>query len=97
DVDRLAPEPAEVAVGLVDAIVELQQRAAIGARGIIQPGERGLEHHEYFIKSLRENLPSMETAEEGHYAAGAAHLGNLAYRKKRRIRWNIETNKVSEG
>ena len=39
----------------------------------------------------------METAEEGHYAAGAAHLGNLAYRKKRRIRWNIETNKVSEG
>ncbi|HOQ47548.1 MAG TPA: Gfo/Idh/MocA family oxidoreductase [Bryobacteraceae bacterium] len=61
------------------------------------PVERGLEHHEYFLKSLRENLPSMETAEEGHYAAGAAHLGNLAYRKKRRIRWNIETNKVSEG
>jgi predicted dehydrogenase len=61
------------------------------------PVERGLEHHEYFIKSLREGSPSMETAEEGHHAAGAAHLGNMAYRKKRRLRWDIETNKVSEG
>jgi hypothetical protein len=39
----------------------------------------------------------METAEEGHHAAGAAHLGNMAYRKKRRLRWDIETNKVTEG
>lgn len=61
------------------------------------PVERGLEHHEYFIKSIREGSPSMETAEEGHHAAGAAHLGNLAYRKKRRMRWDIETNKVTEG
>jgi predicted dehydrogenase len=59
--------------------------------------ERGLEHHEYFIKSIREGTPSMETPEEGHHAAGAAHLGNLAYRKKRRMRWDIETNKVTEG
>jgi predicted dehydrogenase len=59
--------------------------------------ERGLEHHEYFIKSLREGTPSMETAEEGHAAAGAAHLGNLAYRKRRRMRWDIDSNKVSEG
>lgn len=59
--------------------------------------ERGLEHHEYFVKSLREGSPSMETAEEGHAAAGAAHLGNLAYRKRRRMRWDIESNKVSEG
>lgn len=61
------------------------------------PVERGLEHHEYFIKSIREGTPSMETAEEGHHAAGAAHLGNMAYRKKRRMRWDIETNKVTEG
>ena len=59
--------------------------------------ERGLEHHEYFIKSLRDGSPSMETAEEGHRAAGAAHLGNLALRKGRRMRWDLETNKVTEG
>ena len=58
------------------------------------PVQRGLSHEELFIKSLRDGTPSMETAEEGHRAAGAAHLGNLAYRKKRMMRWDIETNKV---
>ena len=61
------------------------------------PVERGLEHHEHFIKSIREGTPSRETAEEGHYAAGAAHLGNMAFRKKRRMSWDIATNKVTEG
>ena len=59
--------------------------------------ERGLEHHELFIKSISEGTPSLETAEEGHYAAGAAHLGNMAFRKKRRMSWDLATNKVSEG
>jgi predicted dehydrogenase len=59
--------------------------------------ERGLEHHEYFIQSLRENKPSRESAEDGHYAAGAAHLANMAFRKGRRMRWDIATNKVTEG
>jgi hypothetical protein len=59
--------------------------------------ERGLEHHELFIKALREGTKSLETAEEGHHAAGAADLGNTAYRKKRRMNWDIKTNKVTEG
>jgi hypothetical protein len=59
--------------------------------------ERGLAHHEYFIQSIREGTPSKETAEEGHFAAGAAHLGNMAFRKKRRMNWDLETNKVTEG
>ena len=59
--------------------------------------ERGLEHHELFIKALREGTKSLESAEEGHCAAGAADLGNLAYRKKRRMNWDIKTNKVTEG
>jgi predicted dehydrogenase len=58
--------------------------------------ERGPQHHEYFILSLREGLPSKETAAEGHYAAGAAHLANLAFRKGRRMHWDLKTNKVSE-
>jgi len=59
--------------------------------------ERGLEHWEYFVQSIREGTPNRETPEEGHMAAGAAHLGNMAYRRKRRMLWDLETNKVSEG
>lgn len=59
--------------------------------------ERGLEHWEHFIKSLRDGTPSLETAEDGHRAAAAAHLGNLAYRQKRRIGWDAETSQVKEG
>ncbi len=61
------------------------------------PIQRGLQHHELFIKALREGGQSPETAEEGHYAAGAAHLANLSYRKGRRMKWDLATNKVSEG
>jgi predicted dehydrogenase len=59
--------------------------------------ERGLEHHEYFIQSLRDGSPSKENASEGHHAAGAAHLANLAYRKGRRMRWDLKTDAVTEG
>ena len=59
--------------------------------------ERGPQHHEYFIMSLREGLPSKESAADGHYAAGAAHLANLAFRKGRRMQWDLKTNKVTEG
>jgi predicted dehydrogenase len=58
--------------------------------------ERGLQHHEYFIQSLRDGSPSKENASEGHHAAGAAHLANLAYRKGRRMNWDLETGKVTE-
>jgi predicted dehydrogenase len=55
-----------------------------------------LEHWEYFIESLREGKPSRETAEEGHYAAGAAHMGNMAFLKGRRMRWDLGANKIRE-
>jgi hypothetical protein len=60
------------------------------------PVEARLEHWQYFIESLREGKPSRETAEDGFYAAGACHLGNLAYRQGRRMRWDLETGKVTE-
>ena len=59
--------------------------------------ERGPSHAEWFITSLREGKPSRENAEEGHYAAGAAHVANMAYRKGKRQRWDYKTNKVSDG
>lgn len=59
--------------------------------------ERGPTHAEHFIISMRESKTSRENAEEGHYAAGAAHVANMAYRKGKRLRWDHRTNKVSEG
>lgn len=58
--------------------------------------DRGLEHYEYFVQSLREGLPSKETAAEGHHAAAAAHLANLAYRAGRRMKWDPATNAIAE-
>ncbi len=52
--------------------------------------ERGPSHSELFILSLREGKPSVENADEGHYAAGAAHLANIAYRNGRRATWETK-------
>jgi predicted dehydrogenase len=58
--------------------------------------EEGPSHYELFVVSLRDNKPSRETAAEGHYAAGAAHLANMAYRKGRRMTWDWKNGKVRE-
>lgn len=58
--------------------------------------ERGPSHYEWFIISLREGKPSRENATEGHYAAGAAHIANMAYRHGCRMRWNFKTGKVNK-
>lgn len=56
--------------------------------------ERGQTHNWFFIDSILNNKPSRENAEEGHYAAAAAHLCNLAYRNKTRASWDPATGKV---
>ena len=61
------------------------------------PIERGLDHNELFIKSLRDGSPSMETAEEGHHAAAAAHLANLAYRQGKKLFYDAQNFRVTEG
>ena len=55
----------------------------------------GPSHYELFVLSLRENRPSPESAREGHYAAGAGHLANVAYRQGKRAVWDPETATVS--
>jgi predicted dehydrogenase len=57
--------------------------------------EPGPGHAYYFIESIREHKPSREDATEGHAAAGAAHMANLAYREGRKFRWDFAANKVS--
>ena len=56
--------------------------------------ERGQTHNWFFIDSIVNNKPSREDASEGHYAAAAAHLCNLAYREKTRASWDPATGKV---
>jgi predicted dehydrogenase len=57
--------------------------------------ERGPNHTDFFLESIRESKPSREPAIEGHAAAGAAHVANQAYREARKLRWDFESNKVS--
>ena len=59
--------------------------------------ERGPSHQQQFVNALRQGKAITETAVDGHYAAGAAHLANLAFRKGRRMKWDLKTGKVSEG
>jgi predicted dehydrogenase len=56
--------------------------------------EDGPSHYELFIISIQQNKPSQETATEGHYAAGAGHLANIAYRQQCRAAWDPDTGKV---
>ncbi len=58
--------------------------------------ERGVPHHEYFIRSLRDGSPSKENAAEGHCAASAAHLANLAFLRGRRVEWDPKKGEVRE-
>jgi len=50
--------------------------------------EPGPSHNWFFIDSIANSKPSRENAEEGHYAAAAAHMCNMAYRKGERITWD---------
>lgn len=52
------------------------------------PVEEGLSHAGHFVQSVTQNKPSVENAEEGHYAASAAFLANLSYRQKKRAQWS---------
>jgi predicted dehydrogenase len=60
------------------------------------PVTGGPSHHELFIMALRNGTKSPENATEGHCAAGAAHLANMAYRRGRRMKWDWKTGKVTE-
>lgn len=59
--------------------------------------ERGLTHNAVFVDSVLNGKPSRENAEEGHAAAGAAHLCNWAYRKAGRATYDPASNKIKVG
>lgn len=51
----------------------------------VEPDPSRPTHMGYFIKSVKDRTPTVEDAEEGHNAAAAAHMANLAYRQGRKI------------
>jgi predicted dehydrogenase len=53
-------------------------------------------HLANFIDAIRTRQPSYETAEVGHHAAAAGHMVNLAYRSRKRMRWNATQGSASE-
>lgn len=57
--------------------------------------EQKAGHTELFILAVRDSGPSPENAFAGYAAAGSAHLANLAFRRGRRMSWDVKTGKIS--
>jgi predicted dehydrogenase len=57
--------------------------------------EAGQSHNWFFTDSILNNKPSRENAEEGHYAAAAAHMCNMAYRKGTRVKFDSASGKAT--
>lgn len=101
------PEPSPVqrygSLGWPSAMREQYLKSAPSARpGIARTPKEinvlpGTKHEELFIQAIREGKAKVETAFEGFAACGAAHLANLAYRQGKKMSWNVDTGKVSEG
>jgi hypothetical protein len=43
-----------------------------------------------FLECVRTRKETNATALDGHYAAMACHIGNIAYQEKRRVEWKPE-------
>jgi len=65
-------------------------------REIPKIGDPTVEHIANFIDAVKKDDPSAvnATAEQGHVAAGLCHLGNIAYRVGRTIRFDPKTETI---
>jgi predicted dehydrogenase len=70
------------------------ERAQAERIGVPDDPSRGTRHLALFVKSVKDRSPSVESAEDGHHAAAAAHLANIAYRKRQTVRLDPATGKV---
>jgi predicted dehydrogenase len=90
-----------------EMIPELKVASGPGAVGRNQPVE-GLRserregsspdrtdlHVQNFIECVRSRKDPVATVESGHRASSVAHLGNIAYRTGRKIRWDGEKEQI---
>jgi hypothetical protein len=61
-----------------------------GAGTIIQKGGPEPPHMGNWLECMRTRRATNANVVDGHYAAMACHIGNLAYREKSRITWRKE-------
>ncbi|MBE3123582.1 MAG: gfo/Idh/MocA family oxidoreductase, partial [Planctomycetes bacterium] len=69
-------------------------------RSVIGPGEVRLyesrDHYRNFIDCVRTRQPPAAPVEIGHRSATLCHLGNIAMRLKRRLRWDPEAERFPD-
>ena len=58
------------------------------------PEELSLRHMANFLKCVREHKRPNVDVEIGHRATSAVHLGNIAYRTGRKIRWDGDKEEI---
>ena len=75
------------------SVYDKEEKIVPDDRQVVNPKDSSLAHMTAFLKAVQAQDPSAvaATAGQGHIAAGLCHLGNIAYRVKRRIRFNPET------
>lgn len=53
-------------------------------------GSREADHMKDWLDAMRSRRETNANAVDGHYSAMACHIGNIAYREKRRVEWKKE-------
>ena len=56
---------------------------------------RSTNHYRNFIDSVKSRMPAIASAETAHHSAIPGHLGLIAMRTGRKIRWNVETEEIA--
>jgi predicted dehydrogenase len=75
-----------------------QRKAFFRSQGQPKRYTRGedahLEHAKNFLACMRSRELPASDVEIGHYTALACHLGNIAFRQGRSVKWDIENERV---
>ncbi|HEY3857584.1 MAG TPA: Gfo/Idh/MocA family oxidoreductase [Verrucomicrobiae bacterium] len=59
------------------------------------PLTRSTNHYRNFIDSVKSRMPAIASADTAHHSALPGHLGLIAMRTGRKIRWNVETEEIA--
>ncbi len=59
------------------------------------PLTRSTNHYRNFIDSVKSRTPALASADTAHHSALPGHLGLIAMRTGRKIRWNVETEEIA--
>jgi predicted dehydrogenase len=56
-----------------------------------------LEHVRNFLDCIKSRQRPTSDIETGHHSITACHLGNIAYRSKERLAWDVATERLTQG